>query len=272
LGEGVRDLTLVLPFFSNMGMLAEHQQVWLDYPPTLRERLHVVVVDDCSPKGFRPGRKAVTVGGLASFRIYRLTQKKRWNWLACRNLGAEVAATDWLLLTDIDHVLPVETLSSLLLAPLRTDDAYRFRRVAAPHPWPYQLAECLTTRKDGTLEKPHNDSWLITRSLFFHPKVGGYDERLSGCYGTSGEFSDRLKAQARAHIIRSEVLIRYPRDIIADASTPPAVYTRKDDPINDAELAKRKAERETIPHWKPLRGLIPSELVYDSRQSVEAVA
>lgn len=246
----MRFITIVLPHFANLGMLDEQQKVWADYPPELRSRVHVVVVDDCSPKGKRPTEKSVSVQGLASFRIYRLLKHIRWNWLACRNLGAKMADTDWLLMTDIDHVLPVETLRRLLDGDLDERCAYRFARVDAPRPWPYVLAEC-------SPYKPHNDTWLMTRDLFFHPNVYGYDERLSGCYGTSGEFKDRVFATARAHVMLPNHMIRYPREIIADASTPPSVYTRKGDPKNDADLKKRKESRDKIADWKPLHGLTP---------------
>ncbi len=80
----MRELTLVLPHFANLGMLKEQQSIWMDYPSELRARLHVIVVDDCSPKGSRPSKTSVFVEGLASFRLFRLLAKKRWNWLACR--------------------------------------------------------------------------------------------------------------------------------------------------------------------------------------------
>lgn len=264
----MRAITLVLPHFQNLGMWAEQQKVWADYPAAIRSQLHVVLVDDCSPKGFRPGPKSVTVSGLASLRMYRLLQKKRWNWLACRNLGAKVATTDWLLLTDIDHVIPVETMRALMEQPLDPKSVYRFRRATATRCWPYPLSAC-------TEYKPHNDTWLIARSLFWTPidwslgrylrGVGGYDERLSGCYGTSGEFSDRVKATATAMTLRTDVIIRYPREVLADASTPPsAEYTRKGDDKNDTDLANRKAARAQINAWQPLNGLIPHEDVYST--------
>lgn len=251
---GTRDLTIVLPFFSNVGMLAEQQAIWASYPDELRARLHVIVVDDCSPKGARLSRKALTCQGLASFRAYRLLKKKRWNWLACRNLGAQLATTDWLLLTDIDHAVPLVTLRRLLEGPLDEPNVYRFARVDAPHPWPYALEACAAY-------KPHNDTWLMTRALFFDERIGGYDERLSGCYGTSGEFKDRALAAARAHVCLAEPVIRYPREVIADASTLPTVYTRKNDPVNDDELQRRKEARAKIPDWRPLHGLVPYEEV-----------
>ncbi len=260
-----RELTMVLPHFQNLGMLAEQQKIWMDYPAVLRARLHVIVVDDCSQKGKRPSRKAMTAEGLASLRVYRLLEKKRWNWLSCRNLGAKVATTNWLLLTDIDHALPVETLTRLLDGPLNPWHAYRFSRVDAPHTWPYALSDCSSY-------KPHNDTWLMTRDMFFSDGVGGYDERLSGCYGSSGEFRDRVMATASAHVMLTDPMIRYPREIIADASTSPTVYTRKNDPTNDSDLEQRKAQRAMIHNWRPLHGLVKHELVYSSVLRTEACA
>lgn len=248
----MRPLTVVFPFFCNPGMLAEQAAVWRAYPDDLLAQLHIIVVDDCSPDGERAA--AVDVPGLGSLRIFRLLEKKRWNWLACRNLGARVATTDWLLLTDIDHVVPAETVRRLVDGDLDARSAYRFRRVTATGAWPYDVAALPDY-------KPHNDSWLLTRSLFFDERVGGYDERLSGCYGTSGEFRDRVLAAAWSHVLLPEVLVRYPREVIADASTLPSVYTRKNDPENDAELARRKAKRDRVHNWRPVHGLVPWEQV-----------
>ncbi len=246
----MRDLTLVMSHFMNLGMLAEHQKVWMSYSAKLRAKLHVIVVDDCSPHGARPTAAMMTATGLASFRLYRILKKVRWNWLAARNLGMDQATTDWVLMTDIDHVLPTETLRWILTAPLDPRDVYRLQRVDAPHQWPYTLQDC-------TPYKYHPDTWLMTRAMF--DAVGGYDERLSGCYGTSGEFRDRVQKIAKASQHKEYVMIRYPREIIADAST--TVYTRKCDPANDIDLLQRRQLRSLIPDWKPLRGTFQWEQV-----------
>lgn len=269
----MRDVTLVLPHFMNLGMLEEQQRIWADYPPELRSHLHVVVVDDCSPKGSRPEPEHFWIEGLGSIRCFRLRKKKRWNWLACRNLGAIKACTDWLLLTDIDHAVPVQTVERIINGDLREDHTYRFKRIVAPSPWPYDVTRCASW-------KSHNDSWLLTRNLMLSPLewedvayrrgVGGYDERLSGCYGTSGEFKDRVCATARAIVELPEVLIRYPREVIPDASTPPALYNRKNDPANDADLAKRKRRRDQILQWQPLHQQTPWEAVALSPQMAVA--
>jgi hypothetical protein len=252
----MKPITIVFPHYQNLGMWAEQQRVIADYPAALKAQVHVVLVDDCSPVARRPSPESVTVDGLASLRIYHLQEKKRWNWLACRNLGAKVATTDWLLLTDIDHAIPEATLTRVMTGRLLANHAYKFSRVTATGVWPYDVAAL-------PKYKPHNDTWCLTRSLFFSDRVGGYDERLSGCYGTSGEFTDRVRAVANVVTI-SEVIVRYPREVLADASTSPSVYTRKGDPENDAELSQRKADRAQIAGWKPLHGLVASELVYSS--------
>lgn len=242
----MRDLTLVLPYYRNGGMLREHQTVWRSYAEDLKAHLHVIVVDDCSPKN--KADEAVESTGIASFRLYRnLGPDIRWNWLFCRNLGVQEATTDWVLLTDVDHLMPEETFRSLVTMRLDPKNVYRLARVDAPHPWPYVVAKC-PVRPD---KRFHPNTWLMTRQMY--DATGGYDERLSGCYGTDGEYRDRVKAAATAIVLLPDVLVRYPREIIADASTPPNLLTRKGDPVNDAELTRRRSERAQLGKWKPLR-------------------
>jgi hypothetical protein len=47
--------------------------------------------------------------GLFAFSLYRMGVDVPWNMDACRNLAASQAKTDWLLLTDIDHLVPEKT-------------------------------------------------------------------------------------------------------------------------------------------------------------------
>lgn len=246
-------LTLILPFFCNRHMLAEHARIWADYPADVRKSLHVIVVDGGSPKGQRASAKGLQTEGLGSFRIYRVLKHVRWNWLASRNLGMAKALTSWRLLTDIDHVLPAETCDSLTTQRLDPDSVYRLARIDAFKPWPYTLAECPVREA----KRFHPNTWLLTGKVY--DKIGGYDERLAGCYGTDGEFKDRVHAHARAVVHLTDVMVRYPREIIPDAST--TIYTRKNDPENDNELRERREKRDLIKNWKPLRGTFAWEQV-----------
>lgn len=243
----MRALTLILPFYKNRGMLREQQRVWRDYSPEVRAQLHVIVVDDVSPPDQR-ALEAVEETGIGSFSLYRnVDTKRRWNWLFARNLGVAQAKTDWVLMTDIDHLIPPSTMMALLTMPLDERNIYRLARVDAPRPWPYAISDCPVREK----KRFHPNTWLMTRTMY--DRVGGYDERLSGCYGTDGEFRDRVNANARAVVCLPDVMVRYAREVIEDASTLPDEFTRKNDPANDEELRRRRAKREAVAGWKPLR-------------------
>jgi hypothetical protein len=101
--------------------------------------------------------------------------------------------------------------------------------------------------------KPHPNSWMMTRKMF--DRIGGYDERFSGFYGTDGEFRDRVKANAARVIILEEFpLIRVPRELVPDAST--TRYGRKEKQDHDgvtrirAQIAREggKPKRLSFPY------------------------
>lgn len=233
----MRPITFICAFFQNQGMLREQQERWRSLPATIREHLHVIVVDDCSPT--EPALPVVVSTGLASFRLYRTLKKVRWNWLFARNLGVDQATTNWVLLTDVDHAAPAETLQRLMTGPLEEDVVYRFSRVDAPNLTPY---------------KPHPNSWFMTRRMF--DRIGGYDEDFSGAYGSDSEFRERVHRSARAVVMLPEPLVRYPRECIADAST--TMYERKT--AEDRELMTKIRDRHSrIPDWKPRRLTFPWE-------------
>lgn len=240
-----RQLTFICAYYENPGMLREQQRAWRQYPDDLKARFHAIVTDDASPT--RPALPAVEPTGIGSFRLFRTLVDVRWNWLFCRNLGVSHSPTRWVLLTDIDHVLPPTTLRALLTEELDSDVIYRFSRVDAPDLTPY---------------KPHPNSWLMTTTMF--DRMGGYDERFSGFYGTDADFRDRATMvpdhaatkPARAVVLRSDVLIRYPREVIPDAST--TTYGRKE-PQDHENVARIRAARGLIPNWRPLRVTFPWE-------------
>jgi hypothetical protein len=229
-----------MAYYENGRMLCEHLKRWRDLPPEIANNLHVVVVDDASPEDPAEmwcrgiGTLEWTGAGLASFQLWRMGVDVRWNQDACRNVGVRQAKTPWVLLTDMDHVVPVDTWYALMTGRLRKGQAYRFRRVNAPRLEPY---------------KPHPNSWAMPRRLYW--QIGGYDEALAGNYGTDGDFL--VRARKHCEVVEHHgALIRYPREVIPDASTTTLERKSDTDKMNVNRICKARA-----PDWQPLHFSFP---------------
>jgi hypothetical protein len=104
---------------------------------------------------------------------------------------------------------------------------------------------------NGLSAAPHPNSWLMTREMFW--KVGGYDEALSGHYGTDGDWRRRMAAVAPIHIL-TDRLIRH--EYQQDSST--TAYLRKQP--EDAAVKRIVAKRGK--GWKPKTLSFPYEEVH----------
>jgi hypothetical protein len=230
--------TLVMAYYENPGMLREHFKRLNALPLKMLDQLHVVIVDDGSPEhpAEAPARTAV------SLQIYRIDVDVRWNQDAARNIGVQHAETNWVLLTDIDHIVPEGTWDVVLNRNWDPDVAYKFGRVSLPELDPY---------------KPHPNSWLMARTLY--DRAGGYDERFAGLYGTDGDFRDRVHEHAKEVRMIKEPIIRVPRQVIPDAST--TTYLRKQ-PEDKEGLKRVRAERAAEDDKTPKRFSFPYHRVY----------
>jgi hypothetical protein len=175
-----RDVTIIYPYYENPIFLAK--QIWhlSSMPMVLRNYLSLIIVDDCSPI---PAVRAVNwqeVRDRLDVRLFRINVDVRWNWLAARNIGAHHALSRWLLITDMDHMIPHDTLATAVYGALDPKTIYRFSRT-------------------GTKTHPHPNSWLYTKDMFW--KIGGYDERMSGYYGSDGYYRRRCAATAPIRIL-----------------------------------------------------------------------
>lgn len=197
-----RTLSIVNAYYKNGEMLGRQFAHLAGLPAELREGLQYLVCDDASPKGFRAPAPPEDMGLGLGCEVYRIAKKRPWNWIAARNIGAAHAAGDWLLFTDMDHMVSEAAVRRILEGKLDGRDVYRFARVDAPDLTPY---------------KPHPNSWAMSRGMF--DLFGGFDERYSGCYGSDGSVRNRLTALARQVVMLPEALIRVPREVVADAST-----------------------------------------------------
>ena len=233
----MNSITLVMAYFENAGQLERQYNLLRTMPEHIKQNVHVIVVDDCSED--KPAHKAKLGMPCTLFRLN--PPKIPWNQDAARNIGAHHAVTKWLLLTDMDHMVPVETWNAITLSDLKEDRIYKFSRVSAPDYSPY---------------KPHPNSWLMTKAMY--DKIGGYDERFAGWYGTDADFRNRA-AECGTITLLSEVIIRVGREVVPDAST--TKFKRKDQDGLSEALRRIKAERNAIPGWRPLNLQFPYERV-----------
>ncbi len=225
-------LTIVMPFYLNAGMLSVQFSNWLAWPGKLRNRLRVVIVDDGSPHS--PASNVPRPYGLPALEIYRVTEDRPWWQHGARNIGAHVAPEGWMLLTDMDHVLVPESAVALFRemdkGRLDPGTCYMLDRVEADTGAP-------TLGRDGK-PKPHPNSFVVTRETFW--RIGGYDERACGMYGTDRFFRERAFARAkRGHL--AIPLVRYWRDIVPDASTTTLARKEGREPGHRARIAARIA-------------------------------
>ena len=198
-----KPVTLILPYYDNPQFLRQQVGWWHTYPAHLRQHLSAIIVDDGSPT---TPAEDVLAGQAQPFplRLFRIVVDVRWNWLAARNIGAHYAPEGWCVLTDIDHVIPASTAAALIYGQHDPKKVYAFSRI----------------EHTGAQANPHSASFLMTRKLFW--QIGGYDERLSGFYGTDGTYRRRLAKHAKIEVL-TDRLIRH--EYQGDSST--TRYLRK---------------------------------------------
>lgn len=246
-------ITLIVPYYRQPLMLAEHLRQWVGYSSLALHTFKFIIVDDGSPE---PALGVVNDFLLhhrwntqIDLRAYRVAQDIPWNRGGARNLGATEADTPWLLHLDTDHVL-MPGCADQLAQDIASYDAaywYRFRR--------FRVGAADDTRKKDDLAdadeygeiKPHIDSYLCTRELFW--RTGGYDEDYSGCLGGGSPFLKRLSNTADMHLANSSTWLEvHTRHSIADAS----VNTLSRD---TTEYARRKKGKEKAGQTRPTNPL-----------------
>lgn len=215
-----KPVTLIWPYYQNAQFLQEQARHWQDCPDEVRPFISVIVVDDGSPeRAVLPNEAPFPVA------LFRILQDIPWNWLAARNIGAYHAADGWMLLTDMDHVIPAETFRSLVEGAHDPSVVYVFAR----------------REHTGAVIQPHSASFLMTRQMFW--RIGGYDEALSGHYGSDGDFRRRIATVAPMQVL-PDYLVRY--ENVGDSST--TRYQRK---LPADTTAVQQIVKARGPQWAP---------------------
>jgi hypothetical protein len=168
----------------------------------------VIFIDDCSPTPITPDPK---------YTYYRITDDMGINWQGARNLGVMEADTDWVLLTDLDHTIPKDTIDLIYKTKLDPSKAYKFMRKI----------------KDEWKE-PHSNSFLITKANYL--SKGGYDLRWQGTKGGEYDFIKLLDFETLPAYLQT-----YGNDEIKDAMSCP----------NDEKLVEERTKEIPNLHKQP---------------------
>lgn len=211
--------SVVMPYHNNPRMLAKHYDLWAAFPDRIKRAFEVVICDDASDEpATYPARD---IGVPVS--IFRIPPPHiPWSHRCATNIAAREAKGSWLLITDIDHMVPLSTWEYLTddkRQTLCTDRAHTFMR----------------RNLDGSDYKSHPDSWLFHVSLW--SQIKGYDERYRGHYGQNYAFIQRVAHYALTDRL-PVALIRVTRDDVPDASE--RVLSRKSEDAKSAVAMKRR--------------------------------
>ena len=191
---------MVFAYYENPQILEFQLREIASYPAEIRAELEVIVVDDGSPQF--PAVDVPRPSGLPALSIFRVSKDIRWNQDAARNIGAHEARAPWLLVTDIDHVVPASSLVAILEGERSDQSFYTLGRVKF---------------YGGEARESHPNSYLMTKKLYWD--IGGHDEDYAGVYGKDFLFRKRaLRRSSEVHLPHV-VLARVGTTAVKDAGT-----------------------------------------------------
>ncbi len=165
------ELSYVTTFYFNQAdssSLLELVRRYGSYSKDLLDRLQLVLVDDGSPV---PVKLPADLD--LNLLLLRIPEDVPWNHAAARNLGAAYARSDKLLLTDVDHTFPEDTLRRIVQLRKLRRTMYMF----------YRLDE------NGAHVRRHLNTFLLSRGRYL--ELFGYDEEFCGHYGLEDDLFRR---------------------------------------------------------------------------------
>jgi len=153
----------VMPLFfnqKNADSLISLLRHYETYPRDLMRMIMFVLVDDCSPVGIE-----IPDDIDLNWTLYRVDSDIEWNQAGARNLGATMAPSENLVLTDVDHTFPEALLRRICETRIPLRRFYKFKRA----------------NPDGSKKHSACNILLLSKGGFFESM--GYDEEFCGHYG-----------------------------------------------------------------------------------------
>jgi glycosyltransferase involved in cell wall biosynthesis len=188
--------SIIIPFYNNLTCLKLQLNEFVRYK-NMWDQIEIILIDDHSDREQLPNEYILKTIRQAKtpkdkIRLFRVLDDIKWNQHGCRNLGARRATYPWLIMIDVDHVLPSESLNALVHKKL-DDKCYYKPRGLTPFNEP--------------VEKIHKNQYICTKKAYW--LSGGYNELFSGTYGGDQEFLSLLRKRCELVILNDIKLIYY---------------------------------------------------------------
>jgi len=153
-------ISVILHTYNQQKGVEAHVNLWKALPKEVSQKIEFILIDDFSDPQLTISKEHLNL------RLFRVTDDIDWNMPGCKNLGAFMAKSDWLLFFDVDNFIEPKGFAKLTDAVSRLDKTvcYKFKRTIN-----HQDAE------------PHINTLLVSQWGFF--KAGGIDEDFAGHYG-----------------------------------------------------------------------------------------
>lgn len=158
-------LSIISHFYNHPDKVLKQVAHWNRIPAQLLEHIEFILVDDCSEE-----IPEIDKGAL-NLRVFRIDSDIPWNQAGARNLGIFNAVGTWGLLFDIDQLLDLAALPTLVasLDSLSKDTLY------------YLRINGLFNTIDNVPVDNHINTYLVDLARF--RVMAMYDEDFAGHYG-----------------------------------------------------------------------------------------
>lgn len=168
------NLTIIHTYYNEKTLLETQIERWNVY----NQPVNIILIDDGSQK--IPAIDVIkehTLKDYINFSLYRVTEDIGFNSHGCRNLGARLANTEWLVFLDIDYTLQPSHLHKLQHDPLDSDT------------W-YEMNAKFMGQGDSYMAL---NQFVITRNMFL--EQGGYDESFVPYHHGDRELLNKLASK-----------------------------------------------------------------------------
>ncbi|NBO70564.1 glycosyltransferase family 2 protein [bacterium] len=168
------NLTIIHTYYNEQSLLETQIERWNVY----NQPINIILIDDGSQKV--PAIDVIkqhTLKDYINFSLYRVTEDIGFNSHGCRNLGARLANTDWLVFLDIDYTIQPSDLARLKEDPLDPDS------------W-YEMNAKFHGRGDSYMAL---NQFVIPKKMFL--EHGGYDESFVPFHFGDRDLLNRLASR-----------------------------------------------------------------------------